>query len=79
MFVSPFTSLFFSYVQNFLENVLPLGQYTPLLNIPELAKLLKDGCSSRILRGKFRELQLVSFLSEILLQFKITIFCFNTF
>uniref|UniRef100_A0A8C1LYL6 RNA helicase n=1 Tax=Cyprinus carpio TaxID=7962 RepID=A0A8C1LYL6_CYPCA len=45
------------YVQNFLENVLPLGQYTPPPDIPELAKLLKDGCSSRILRGKFRELQ----------------------
>uniref|UniRef100_A0A673H768 RNA helicase n=1 Tax=Sinocyclocheilus rhinocerous TaxID=307959 RepID=A0A673H768_9TELE len=40
------------YVQNFLENVLPLGQYTPPPHIPELAKLLKDGCSSRILRGK---------------------------
>uniref|UniRef100_A0A8C2GL98 RNA helicase n=1 Tax=Cyprinus carpio TaxID=7962 RepID=A0A8C2GL98_CYPCA len=40
------------YVQNFLENVLPLGQYTPPPDIPELAKLLKDGCSSRILRGK---------------------------
>uniref|UniRef100_A0A8C2FL44 RNA helicase n=1 Tax=Cyprinus carpio TaxID=7962 RepID=A0A8C2FL44_CYPCA len=46
------------YVQNFLENVLPLGQYTPPPHIPELAKLLKDGCSSRILRGKFQELQL---------------------
>ncbi|XP_042618300.1 putative helicase mov-10-B.2 [Cyprinus carpio] len=45
------------YVQNFLENVLPLGQYTPPPHIPELAKLLKDGCSSRILRGKFQELQ----------------------
>uniref|UniRef100_A0A8C1D6B3 RNA helicase n=1 Tax=Cyprinus carpio carpio TaxID=630221 RepID=A0A8C1D6B3_CYPCA len=31
------------YVQNFLENVLPLGQYTPPPDIPELAKLLKDG------------------------------------
>ncbi|KAF4109902.1 putative helicase mov-10-B.2 [Onychostoma macrolepis] len=45
------------YVQNFLENVLPLGKYTPPPDIPELAKLLKDGCSSRILRGKFGELQ----------------------
>uniref|UniRef100_A0A673H546 RNA helicase n=1 Tax=Sinocyclocheilus rhinocerous TaxID=307959 RepID=A0A673H546_9TELE len=52
------------YVQNFLENVLPLGQYTPPPHIPELAKLLKDGCSSRILRGKFQELQLVSLLQS---------------
>uniref|UniRef100_A0A8C1NAE2 RNA helicase n=1 Tax=Cyprinus carpio TaxID=7962 RepID=A0A8C1NAE2_CYPCA len=52
------------YVQNFLENVLPLGQYTPPPDIPELAKLLKDGCSSRILRGKFQEPQLVSLLQS---------------
>ncbi|KAK2898644.1 hypothetical protein Q8A67_010062 [Cirrhinus molitorella] len=45
------------YVQNFLENVLPLGHYNPPPDVLELAKRLKDGCSSRILKGKFQELQ----------------------
>ncbi|XP_077079162.1 putative helicase mov-10-B.2 isoform X2 [Siphateles boraxobius] len=42
------------YVQNFLENVLPLGQYTPPPDIPVLAKLMKD---DRILRGELQKLQ----------------------
>ncbi|CAM4716229.1 unnamed protein product [Leuciscus chuanchicus] len=42
------------YVQNFLENVLPLGKYTPPPDIPVLAKLMKD---DRILRGELQELQ----------------------
>ncbi|KAK9970577.1 hypothetical protein ABG768_026510 [Culter alburnus] len=42
------------YVQNFLENVLPLGQYTPSPDVPVLAKLLKD---DQMLRGKFQEHQ----------------------
>ncbi|KAI7797624.1 putative helicase mov-10-B.2 [Triplophysa rosa] len=44
-------------VQNFLETVLPLGRYSPPPHIPELAKLLKDSCTSRTLRGKFQEPQ----------------------
>ncbi|XP_051949735.1 putative helicase mov-10-B.2 isoform X2 [Xyrauchen texanus] len=45
------------FVQNNLENVVSLGQYTPPLHISELAKLLKDDCSSQTLRGKCQELQ----------------------
>jgi len=57
LFICEYFHVFFqccSYVQNYLESVLPLGQYTPPLDIPVLAKLMKV---DRILRGKLQELQ----------------------
>lgn len=47
------------YVQNFLVNVLPLGKYIHPPDTTILAELLKEDCSSRIFRGKLKDLQLV--------------------